>query len=634
MITDAQVKPPTNSNQQQKGAAALQIPKSVNKDTNNNNTIHPSTNTSQPLTIHIPQGNPVGHTPAAAAIKTTDMSSNPSVSSFQDNITAVVSTETDCSDVHEHTNNNNTPTPKLCEQKNTDDSAPDIELDAAETLLNIGSSSKPSRSSSNQNSPMELAAQTQRRTQNITSSATHTTSQESPNYNQIQHMNQLPQPPVYTQHPPSFWQGFEFAKYLFSTGQYNAFMQQQHASNNHSAVVPLLPASSTNPSTSHHQQQPIQEMQIDVQGQQQLGGTNSSAVPVPVPSINLEKEYQGKVLLALPEDKDVLNPLRCFLRKNICAFTATQLDISCSPTSAKKSRLGQVGLGCIHCLTLPPNQRIKRSVCFPFNISRIYQSVADIQRFHFNECSMMPSDTRAEFTKLQGDSLKGSAGVSTKTYWVDSAKRLGLADGPNGMYFRRDPSLPPPLDLKSLTNVDYKGVELVAKEDMGTVAHLLIVSMGQLQPCEFGDTDQNKRRIIEVGTKGVCCKHCTGTHNERKFFWSSISALESNFVSVHTHLMKCKHVPQEVKAMIERTKEVRKEETNALKPGSQKRFFIRVWARLHGNPVPITPSPQEAKKKNKRKRQSSKAIKKEATVSVVVGGSKMDEKCTAKMEAV
>ena len=98
--------------------------------------------------------------------------------------------------------------------------------------------------------------------------------------------------------------------------------------------------------------------------------------------------------------------------------------------------------------------------------------------------------------------------------------------------------------------------------------------------------------------------------------------------------MKCKHVPQEVKAMIERTKEVRKEETNALKPGSQKRFFTRVWARLHDMPVPITPSPQEAKKKNKRKRQSSKAIKKEATVSVVVGGSMMDEKCKAKIEAV
>ena len=398
-------------------------------------------------------------------------------------------------------------------------------------------------------------------------------------------------------------------------------------------MVPL-PAMSTNPSTSHQQyQQPIEEMKIDAQGQQQHGA--NSLVPLPVPSINPEKEYQGKALLALPEDKDVLNPLRCFLRKNICVFTATQLDISCSPTSAKKSRLGQVGLGCIHCLTLPPNQRIKRSVCFPFNISRIYQSVADIQRFHFNECSMMPSDTRAEFVKLQGDSLKGSTGVSTKQYWIDSAKRLGLADGPNGMYFRRDPSLPPPLDLKVLTNVDYKGVELVAKEDMGTVAHLLIVSMGQLQPCEFGDTDQNKRRIIEVGTKGVCCKHCVGTHHSRKFFWTSISALESNFVSVHTHLMKCKYVPQEVKAMIEKTKELRKEETNALKPGSQKRFFTRVWARLHEMPVPITPSPQEAKKKNKkRKRQSSKAIKKEATVSVVVGGSKMDDKCTAKMEAV
>ena len=56
----------------------------------------------------------------------------------------------------------------------------------------------------------------------------------------------------------------------------------------------------------------------------------------------------------------------------------------------------------------------------------------------------MPPEARAKFTALQGKSDKGSKGLATKKYWVDGCKKLGLADSCEGMYFYRDPALPPP----------------------------------------------------------------------------------------------------------------------------------------------------------------------------------------------
>ena len=93
------------------------------------------------------------------------------------------------------------------------------------------------------------------------------------------------------------------------------------------------------------------------------------------------KRYQGSVLLALEEDVNFLSPLRCFLRENVCLYTASSNDVSIRCPSTYTVRVGQVGLGCIHCLKIPPKQRSNRAVCFPFTISRVYQSVADIQRF-------------------------------------------------------------------------------------------------------------------------------------------------------------------------------------------------------------------------------------------------------------
>jgi len=304
--------------------------------------------------------------------------------------------------------------------------------------------------------------------------------------------------------------------------------------------------------------------------------------------------HTGKAILALPEDKTALSPLRCFLRKNVYAFSATAEDIAVRTPTTFSVVLGQVGIGCIHCLGMPAKERSNRAVCFPFSIGRIYQSVADIQRFHIGECKMVPETVRAKFLELQSASSKGSKGLATRQYWVTSAKKLGLVDSDSGIRFNRDPTIPlekaVSLDILAqvASDVTTAAKPLVLPEDKPHIAGFLFHVMKQLQPCRFTEADRNKRRLKDVGCIGVECRHCAGQVDGRKFFWSSVSAVESNFVSVHTHMMECRMIPKEMKTKLAHLKTLRKEQTSRLKSGSQKAFFSRVWKRLHteGDKVP------------------------------------------------
>ena len=300
--------------------------------------------------------------------------------------------------------------------------------------------------------------------------------------------------------------------------------------------------------------------------------------------------FVGKVPLSLPDDKMSLSPLRCFLREQVCAFSATEEDIAVRTPTTFAVSVGQVGVGCVHCLGIPAKLRLNRAVCFPFSIGRIYQSVADIQRFHLNECKRVPTEVREEFLTLQSQSSKGSKGLATRQYWVTSAKKIGLVDTTKGIRFSRDPSVPEekPVSLDILaqvaSNVTTVDKPLVLPEDKPEIAEFLYVVMGQVQPCRFTEADRNKRRLKDVGCIGVECKHCAGQVDSRKFFWSSVNAVESNFVSVHTHMMECRMIPREIKESLAELKKLRKEQTAALKTGSQKSFFGRVWKRLHEEP--------------------------------------------------
>jgi hypothetical protein len=301
-----------------------------------------------------------------------------------------------------------------------------------------------------------------------------------------------------------------------------------------------------------------------------------------------ELNFEGMIPLSLPEDKTALSPLRCFLREQVCAFSATEKDIAVRAPTTFSISIGQVGIGCIHCVKQSARHRSNRAVCFPFSIGRIYQSVADIQRFHFGECRMMPDEIKYKFLDLQSASSKGSKGLATRQYWMSSARKIGLVDTPTGIRFGRDPLKPESANAFSLDilaqvafSVTTASKPLVVPDDKPCIAEFLYVVMEQLQPCRFTEADRNKRRLKDVGCIGVECKHCAGQVDSRKFFWSSVSAVESNFVSVHTHVMECKCVPTSLKDRLIELKKLRKEQTAALRTGSQKNFFARVWQRLH-----------------------------------------------------
>lgn len=160
------------------------------------------------------------------------------------------------------------------------------------------------------------------------------------------------------------------------------------------------------------------------------------------------------LLLAQDGDEEHLSPLHVFVRKQIEIFTATPTELA-QPAPGRKQpiQLHQVGLRCIHCRnahsTGAKKTRVKRAVCYPSAIGRIYHSVSDMKFDHFTHCKSIPTEVRQTFEILKAESksskekqsksdkgsTKGSSSSSTSKYYRDSAARIGLVDGPGGIIY-------------------------------------------------------------------------------------------------------------------------------------------------------------------------------------------------------
>ena len=158
----------------------------------------------------------------------------------------------------------------------------------------------------------------------------------------------------------------------------------------------------------------------------------------PHPHQQPQDYYQKRLLLALPSDRDSLSDRQCYVRSEMVEiFAATQKDVSARHSKgAQKLVLGQVGIRCVHCSHLRPRDRAERSVCYPKSICRIYQTVADMQRFHFENCREIPDHVRQLYKKLKTTRPRGVG--SPQSYWVSSAKTLGLLDTGDGICFEGD----------------------------------------------------------------------------------------------------------------------------------------------------------------------------------------------------
>ncbi|KAL3806618.1 hypothetical protein ACHAXA_004422, partial [Cyclostephanos tholiformis] len=138
-----------------------------------------------------------------------------------------------------------------------------------------------------------------------------------------------------------------------------------------------------------------------------------------------DDKRQG-VLLAIPEDKDWLSDMDCYVRKNIEVFTSTQSDVENAALDRKYPiKVGQVGIRCVHCARTSSGAR-SAAVSYPYSISGIYESVREFQRMHLETCPNIPKGIKEASDKFGG----GSASLSSvlRRYYVQAARALGLFD--------------------------------------------------------------------------------------------------------------------------------------------------------------------------------------------------------------
>jgi hypothetical protein len=253
------------------------------------------------------------------------------------------------------------------------------------------------------------------------------------------------------------------------------------------------------------------------------------------------KWFSGCVPLAFSEDKHWLSERHVYFRSNFLeAFTATESDIE--EQGRKSIALGQVGIRCIHCRERPPRERGQRAASFPTLVSAIYLSVQKMIRLHVECCPAVPSTIRKKIETLK-KSISARKG-GQEQYYIDSAKRLGLVDTPQGIRFGRDPyGLVPALESASVSNVGDKTVgdcsekekvgkeddvapeaalntpdvapedlyPLVLPEDKELISDLLYLTLEQVQPCLLIEADRvGSYKKREVGCRGLACKHCGG----------------------------------------------------------------------------------------------------------------------------
>lgn len=146
------------------------------------------------------------------------------------------------------------------------------------------------------------------------------------------------------------------------------------------------------------------------------------------------------VMLGGPDDAKVLNPLHMFVRMQVEVFTATPEDMA-QPAPGRKNpiRLHQVGLRCIHCKGLPARDRVKRAVCYPSSVGRVYHSASDMKFDHFSNCRGLKGNLRETFETLKAQcKRRGERGnraqSSTAQYYHDSARLMGMEDGGSGIF--------------------------------------------------------------------------------------------------------------------------------------------------------------------------------------------------------
>ena len=303
-------------------------------------------------------------------------------------------------------------------------------------------------------------------------------------------------------------------------------------------------------------------------------------------------------------DPTWLSDLNCYIRKNcVQVFTASETDLH---RTSKRGRISlhQVGLRCRFCTHDYEQDVIGRvreataAISFPVSVTGIYESVKRWHRVHTQVCQGIPNETLEQLRVLTERSKQTHVPTS-RNYWIESAKALGMRDSPaGGIYFHRQPNesvreyiakqaadvLDGPAPASD-HDQDVAGKQLVLCSERDEVTPYVFLLMSQLQATTFTEADRFVARSKgPIGYAGFECRHCAGHAGLGKYFPSSAKGMCTNSTSqnIHGHLVKCRRVPQSVKDELEDLKKGGRSKCNVkLSNGWRRKFFDKIWERLH-----------------------------------------------------
>ena len=310
--------------------------------------------------------------------------------------------------------------------------------------------------------------------------------------------------------------------------------------------------------------------------------------------------HSGSIPLAIPSaDSEWLSTSNCYIRQHcVEAFSATDDDVL---RTSKRGRLiqNQVGIRCTFCTHRPWTERPPAAVSYPSSVDGIYESVKRWQRVHLTLCHDVPLHHKEALNNLQNETVWIP---TTRQYWSDSAKTIGMVDTADGIRFSKQPrtptnwtptksitehacpDIPPPSSNCLASSSDAVSNVICLPIDQKMIPPYVFFVLRQVERCHFSESDRFVARSKgPVGFAGFQCKHCTGHAGLGKYFPLSAKSLGTNSTSqnIHAHILKCRKVPVDVKQELLALKE-EKGRSPRLVPGWRKTFFELVWKRLHG----------------------------------------------------
>jgi hypothetical protein len=259
----------------------------------------------------------------------------------------------------------------------------------------------------------------------------------------------------------------------------------------------------------------------------------------------------------------------------------------------------QVGIRCVFCVKEDVDKRAMSAISYPVSSSGIYESVRRWSKIHLPLCKCIPKEIKGRIDALE----KASNVPTTRQYWIDSAKALGIQDTPGGLRFTHDVNdssnaeraSKQLLSVRSIAQANSAGKDenpgtqikdnyIVHPADESVITPFLYALLRQLEPCQFTDADRYiARSRCPQGFHGFQCRHCSGHAGLGKYFPTSPKALSTNSTSqnIFSHVLKCRKCPEDVKEKL-KTLKYDKGHWTRRTTGWRQKFFEDVWKRLHG----------------------------------------------------